>query len=38
MKTSLCKEKEIRLIHFFEDEWLEKKEIVKSMLMNILCQ
>lgn len=38
MKTNLCKEKEIRLIHFFEDEWLDKKEIVKSMLTEILCR
>lgn len=38
MKTNLCNEKGIRLIHIFEDEWLEKKEIVKSMLTHILCQ
>ena len=38
MKTNLCKEKEIKLIHLFEDEWLEKKEIVKSMLTEILCR
>lgn len=38
MKTNLCKEKKVRLIHIFEDEWINKQEIVKSMLMNILCQ
>ena len=35
-KTNLCKEKGIRLIHIFEDEWLEKQEIVKSRLKSIL--
>ena len=35
-KTNACKEKGIRLIHIFEDEWLIKKEIVKSRLIQIL--
>ena len=35
-KTEKCQEKGIRLIHIFEDEWLEKKEIVKSRLKSIL--
>jgi hypothetical protein len=35
-KTELCQNKNIRLIHIFEDEWLLKKEIVKSRLKNIL--
>ena len=30
------KKKDIQLIHIFEDEWLLKKDIVKSRLMNIL--
>lgn len=35
-KTSVCNLEGIRLFHIFEDEWNEKKEIVKSMLRNIL--
>lgn len=35
-KTNECKKKDVRLIHIFEDEWLFKKEIVKSILSNIL--
>lgn len=35
-KSQLCAEKGIRLIHIFEDEWLEKPQIVKSTLRNIL--
>jgi hypothetical protein len=31
-KTIDCEENEIKLIHIFEDEWLYKKEIVKSIL------
>ena len=34
-KTNKCNEKGIRLIHIFEDEWIYKKEIWKSMLRNI---
>ena len=35
-KTELCNNKNIKLIHIFEDEWLFKKEIVKSRIKNIL--
>ena len=35
-KTEKCNEKDIQLIHIFEDEWRDKKEIVKSMLRNKL--
>lgn len=35
-KTKKCLEKGIKLIHIFEDEWLFKKEIVKSRIKHIL--
>ena len=35
-KTLLCEEKNIRLMHIFEDEWRDKKEIVKSMIASAL--
>lgn len=35
-KTNDCEAKGIQLIHIFEDEWLYKKEIVKSRIKNIL--
>ncbi len=35
-KTNLCKEKGIGLIHIFEDEWIEKQDIVKSIIKNKL--
>lgn len=35
-KTLECNDKGIRLVHIFEDEWENKKEIIKSMLCNIL--
>jgi len=31
-KTELCRKKGYQLIHIFEDEWLDKQEIVKSIL------
>lgn len=35
-KTIECNKKGIRLIHIFEDEWINKQEIVKSRLKAIL--
>ena len=35
-KSKMCNDKNIRLIHIFEDEWVYKKEIVKSRIKNIL--
>lgn len=35
-KTSSCITKGIRLLHVFENEWNQKREIVKSVLKNIL--
>ena len=33
MKTDLCEEKGIQLIHIYEDDWLYKQEIIKSMIL-----
>lgn len=35
-KTLACKEKGIRLIHIFEDEWLYKRPIVESIISSAL--
>ena len=35
-KTEACESKGIQLIHIFEDEWLYKRDIVKSMLLSKL--
>lgn len=35
-KTEDCLNKGVRLIHIFEDEWMYKQDIWKSMLANIL--
>ena len=35
-KTLACQDKGIDLIHIFEDEWVYKQNIVKSMLLNKL--
>jgi very-short-patch-repair endonuclease len=34
-KTELCESIGVQLIHIFEDEWLYRKEIVKSRLLSI---
>ena len=36
LKTEKCLKKNIRLIHIFEDEWVEKQEIVKSLILKNL--
>ena len=35
-KTNKCLEKKINLIHIFEDEWIEKQDIVKSIIASKL--
>lgn len=35
-KTDVCEAQGIKLIQIFEDEWRDKKEIVKSRLLNII--
>lgn len=35
-KTKECEKQNIQLIHIFEDEWNNKKEIVKSRILNLL--
>jgi hypothetical protein len=35
-KTNVCKQKDIDLIHIYEDDWLYKKEIVKSRILSLI--
>jgi len=35
-KTELCESKNINLFHIFENDWKDKKEIIKSMIKNKL--
>lgn len=36
IKTEECEKKGIQLIHIFEDEWVNKKDICKSRILNLL--
>ena len=33
-KTLLCKEKGIHLIHIWEDDWINRKDVLKSIILN----
>lgn len=33
-KTEICEKNDIQLLHIFQNEWLQKKEIVKSILLS----
>jgi transcription elongation factor Elf1 len=35
-KTELCEKNNIQLIHIWEDDWLYKQDIIKSMILNKL--
>lgn len=35
-KSNICDEKNIQLIHIYEDDWIYKKDIIKSMILNKL--
>jgi len=35
-KTELCEKQNIQLIHIYEDDWIYKQDIVKSMILNKL--
>ena len=36
MKSDMCKEKGIHLMHVFEDDWMYKREIIQSVIKNFL--
>ena len=36
LKSQMCFEKGIKLIHIFEDEWYEKKDIIISRILNMM--
>ena len=35
-KTEMCEKQNIQLIHIFEDEWLNKKDIIKNKIKHLL--
>jgi len=35
-KSNMCHEENIKLVHIWEDDWLNKKDIIKSMILNRL--
>ena len=35
-KTNLCEQRDIQLLHIFENEWVNKKEIIKSIIKSKL--
>lgn len=37
-KTEECEKQGIQLVHIWEDDWLYKQEIVKSIILNKLCK
>jgi len=36
IKSDMCGEKEIQLIHIYEDDWINKKDIMKSIILSTL--
>ena len=36
MKSDMCKERGVHLIHVFEDDWIYKREIIQSVIKNFL--
>lgn len=36
MKSDMCDSIGIQLIHIYEDDWLYKQDIIKSMILNKL--
>ena len=37
-KTEVCEDQGIHLIHIYEDDWLYKREIIESRILNLLGQ
>jgi len=35
-KTKQCLEKNIQLVHIYEDDWINKQDIVKSIILNLI--